>query len=122
MNNCPDVMGYLVADEGVLALIGSSKRILSGTAKMNTNFSPPLLFVDVLKGSPVLEGESGILADTWDCIIGIMIEGYPEELAEAVSSAMEKQGFTCAGTKREPLERPEWSSLTITYRGTRMRA
>lgn len=122
MRGAPDIIASLEADAGVLALLGSPKKILKGTPADNLSYAPPLLFVDLKRGASAMEGEAGILADRWRCAVSILAEGSPDAMLEAVNAAMEGIGFACEAEQGEKSGRPEWKAVKITYHGARVRA
>ncbi len=121
MTRPPDIIACLERDEGVMALLGSPLKILRGTPAYNLSYAPPLLFIDIKRGTCAIEGEAGILADQWRCEVLVLTEGSPDELLEAVNHAMESIGFACASEQNEKCGRPEWSSIKATYQGARIR-
>lgn len=121
MSDCPDIVSTLGGDSQLLGLVGSAERILQGRLSEKLSYSPPLILVDAHQNAPVVEGEAGILADRWACVIGILTEGTTEETRSRVTELMEGKGFRCGGSKRVAAGRPEWSGLELTFSGARMR-
>jgi len=121
MSGRPDIRSLLAQDERILALVGSADRIIVGNPTEKAPYSPPLLLIEIARGAPILEGETSVIAEIWECTIGMIAEGCANELADHVDAAMEEIGFRHEATVRHAAGRPEWSRLVSRYSGARMR-
>ena len=121
MSDGPDVIQAFESDPGILALIGSAERIMNGSLLDNPPYQPPVVLVELMRGTPALEGETGILADRWDCNIGMITEGCGDDLEACIASAMEKLGFACRRILSIASGRPGWRCMALNYSGSRMR-
>ena len=116
-----DIRSLLAEDERILALVGSAERIMEGNVVEKLPYSPPLVLIELARGAPMLEGETGVIAERWECTIGMIAEGCAYELADRIDTAMESIGFSHEATVRHAAGRPEWSRLVSRYSGARMR-
>lgn len=116
-----DLVSAIAGESQLLGLIGTADRIMSGRLSEKLPYYPPLILIDVQQDGPFVEGEEGIIADCWECVIGILAEGSTEEIRSRVVALLEGRGFKGGGSKRIVVGRPEWSGLEMTFSGLRMR-
>jgi len=121
MSGRPDIRSLLAGDERILEMVGSADRVMEGNVVEKLPYSPPLVLLEIARGAPMLEGGTGVIAEKWECSIGILAEGCAYELADRIDAAMEGIGFGHEATVRHAAGRPEWSCLISRYSGARMR-
>jgi len=121
MSGRPDIRSLLAQDERILELMGSADRIMEGNVVEKLPYSPPLVILELARGAPMLEGETGVIAERWECTVGMIAEGCANELADRVDAAMENLGFRHEATVGHDAGRPEWNRLVSRYSGARMR-
>lgn len=121
MSGRTDIRSLLAENARILELVGSADRIIVGNPAEKAPYSPPLMLIELARGAPILEGETSVIAEMWECTIGMIAEGCAYELADRVDTAMENIGFHHEATVRHDAGRPEWSRLVSRYSGARMR-